>query len=424
PDRSDQLLVAASPRNEVADTHWYRADFDHFLVREARAEGVEYVDRVTLDGATMTAGGVRLEGSRLGRPFSIDARFMVDASGPRGFLHRALSLPEATFPGLPQNAGLYTHFEGVRRMVEMGACPGPEQPPYPPDDAALHHVFEGGWIWVLRFGNGIVSAGVAAEPRLARELSLSEGAAAWDRLLSRLPTVADQFAGARALRPFVHAPVLPFRSGAAADGRWALLPSSAAFVDPMLSTGIPLALVGIERLVPILEREWARPGFEGALEGYSEATLRDADAAALLVAALYATFSDFELFAALTLLYFASASFAEAARRLGRPLLAGGFLSREHPGFGPAFRSICRDALAAARGKASRERLLARIAAAIEPLDVAGLWDASRRNWHPVEAEPLLDGAGRLGASREEVLAMLRDSGFFPEEARVEKAVP
>ena len=29
--RRNQLLVAASPRNEVADTHWYRPDFDHHL---------------------------------------------------------------------------------------------------------------------------------------------------------------------------------------------------------------------------------------------------------------------------------------------------------------------------------------------------------------------------------------------------------
>src|SRR5262249_15200354 len=26
-DRSDQLLMAASPRDEIADTHWYRPDF-------------------------------------------------------------------------------------------------------------------------------------------------------------------------------------------------------------------------------------------------------------------------------------------------------------------------------------------------------------------------------------------------------------
>ena len=31
PERRDQLLVAASPNDEVADTHWYRPDFDRFL---------------------------------------------------------------------------------------------------------------------------------------------------------------------------------------------------------------------------------------------------------------------------------------------------------------------------------------------------------------------------------------------------------
>lgn len=414
PDRRDQLLVAASPRDEVADTHWYRADFDHFLVREARAEGVEYLDHARLESFAATAQGVRLEGSRLGRPVSIRAQFVVDASGPRGFLHRALSLPEETFPGLPRNEGLYTHFAGVRRMEEMGVCPGPDRPPYPPDDAALHHVFDGGWIWVLRFNNGVVSAGVAVEPALARELSLSEGAPAWDRLLSRLPTVAAQFAGARALLPFVHAPLLPFRSGAVAGARFALLPSAAAFVDPLLSTGIPLALLGIERLAVILEREWDRPGFEGALEAYAAATLRDADAAALLIAALYATFSDFELFAKLSLLYFASVSFSEAARRLGRPQLAGSFLSADHPAFGPALRSLCGNVLLPT--PPDRARLLATIDEAIEPLDVAGWGEPGRRNWHPVEAKPLLDGAGRLGATRSQVETMLRETGFFPEE--------
>src|SRR5687768_13979876 len=42
-DRANQLLVAASPSDEVSDTHWLRADVDHFLVREAGALGVEYL---------------------------------------------------------------------------------------------------------------------------------------------------------------------------------------------------------------------------------------------------------------------------------------------------------------------------------------------------------------------------------------------
>src|SRR5213595_2461763 len=51
-DRRDQLLVAASPRDEIADTHWYRADFDHFLVREAQSIGVEYLDQCRLNSLT------------------------------------------------------------------------------------------------------------------------------------------------------------------------------------------------------------------------------------------------------------------------------------------------------------------------------------------------------------------------------------
>ncbi len=51
------------------------------------------------------------------------------------------------------------------------------QPPYPIDDAAVHHVFDGGWIWVLKFNNGITSAGVAATDEVAAQLGFQEGAA-------------------------------------------------------------------------------------------------------------------------------------------------------------------------------------------------------------------------------------------------------
>ena len=417
PERRDQLLVAASPRDEIADTHWYRADFDAFLADEARAEGAEYLDSTRLDSIRPGAGGFNLEGERLGRRIALRARFVADASGPGGALHRALDLPAGRFAHLPKTQGLYTHFAGVRRLDEIGIFPSDEEPPYPPDDAAVHHVFDGGWIWVLRFGNGITSAGVAAVPALAEEIGLSEGAPAWDRLLARLPTVARQFAGARPALPFVHRANLPFRSARAAGERWALLPSAAAFVDPLLSTGFPLTLLGVKRLAEAIEASWGRESFSGRLEEYADDTLSEADSAALLASALYASFDDFPLFAALSKLYFAAASFTEAARRLSRPDAPRAFLCADHPLFGPAFEECCRTALgASARGGlplAEREDLLEMIDRAIEPLDVAGLRDADRRNWHPVRAEDLVAGAPRLGATREEVEAFLERSGFF-----------
>ncbi|HEY4229672.1 MAG TPA: FAD-dependent oxidoreductase, partial [Thermoanaerobaculia bacterium] len=387
-DRSDQLLVAASPEDEVADTHWYRADFDHFLQRRAKEAGAEYVDRVEVEAVSFGSGGAALEilDAKSGRRETRRARLVVDATGPGGCLHRALGFGISgatfqTFPGLPAAEGLYTHFTDVRRLDAMGAFRSTElsEAPYPADDAAVHHVFPGGWIWVLRFNNGVTSAGISAAPPLARALRLEEGAPAWERLLERLPTVREQFADARAIRPFVHRPRLPFRAARAAGPGWILLPSSAAFVDPILSTGFPLTLLGIERLVGAVERHGVGEPLDAALERDGARTLAEADTAALLVAALFARFHDFPVFAALTHLYFAAASYAEAARRLGRPERAGAFLSADLTSFGEALRACCASALDEAFE--SREALLARIRRAIAPLDVIGLSDESRRNW-------------------------------------------
>jgi len=38
-DRRNELLVAASPGDEVSDTHWLRADVDQFLMQEAVSLG-------------------------------------------------------------------------------------------------------------------------------------------------------------------------------------------------------------------------------------------------------------------------------------------------------------------------------------------------------------------------------------------------
>src|ERR1044071_4524797 len=61
-ERRHQLLVAASPRDEIADTHWYRAEFDHFLVREAQALGVEYLDQTKLEISRFNGQSVTLDG--------------------------------------------------------------------------------------------------------------------------------------------------------------------------------------------------------------------------------------------------------------------------------------------------------------------------------------------------------------------------
>lgn len=411
-----QLLVAASPHDGIADAHWYRPDFDYFFAREAAALGVELLENCRIEQAFADGFRQHLVGTQAGKPLRVQARFVIDASGPRGFQHRALGLAELPFPDLPCTQGLFSHFTGVRRWQDFVPAESISSP-YPVDDAAMHHVFDGGWIWVLRFNNGLTSAGVAAVPSLADELNFATGQSAWERLLARLPSVRDQFAEAKPLIPFIHMPRLPFRSAQVAGTNWALLPSAAGFVDPLLSTGFPLTLLGVVRLAEAIERDWETPRFSARLDEYAKRTVLELAAAEQLVAALYASMNDFAIFSSLTLLYFAAASFSETARRLQRPELASSFLLHEHPVFGRNLHACCRFVLTRPANApwlaTERAELHARVLAAIEPIDVAGLGKTDRQNWYPVNAADLFASAGKLNASPREIELLLESSGFF-----------
>ena len=409
--RAHQLLVAASPHDDVSDMHWYRPAFDAFLAGQARTAGAVLLDDTSVAGMEQAADEVRIEADRQGQRVTVAARFLLDASGPRGCLHRLLRLEEAPARWLPPTQALYAHFTDVDLWEELLPADEGGAPPFPVDRAALHHVFPGGWIWVLRFNNGITSAGAAVTDDVAASVNLGAGAEAWPRVLARAPSVREQFARAKAVTAFVHAPRLTFRSRTIVGPRWAMLPSAAGVIDPLLSTGFPLTLLGIGRLVDRLDRHWERPGLAGALEDYADQTRRELDATEALVAALYATMADFELFKRLTLLYFAAASFSEAARRLGRHDRARGFLLCDDPAFAPGLRACAEEAMQQPAG-AAREALLARIDAAIEPFDVAGLGDRRRRDWYPVLAEDLIRAAPRLGATGRQVQALLERCGF------------
>lgn len=409
--RANQLFVAASPHNNIGDTHWYRADFDFFLVREAQQQGIDYIDGAQLNEVCDEGGEVRLKGERHGYCIEIAAQFVVDATGPRGFLHRALRLQELPLPHFPATQAIYSHFSGVGVTERWIESSGSELTPYPIDDAAVHHIFDGGWVWVLRFSNGITSAGLAATSDFIAQLDTRDPQVAWQCLLQKFPGLRAQFAQAQAVQPFRHTSRLSFRSASIAGRNWVLLPSAAGFVDPLLSTGFPLTLLGVSRLAAIINRHWGTPEFASQLQSYASQTDAELLATARLMSALYVNMANFPVFSALTLLYFAAASYSEAAWRLGKPHLASGFLLHDHPQFGPASRQILNRAVTAVPIDFSDE-FIREIHRIIEPLDVAGLTRLDRRNWYPVDADDLFRSAHKLSATPEEIAGMFERCGF------------
>ena len=425
----ERLLVAASPEDSLSDSHWLRADVDQHFMREAVAAGVDYRDRVEVTAADFAAGAVKLTGTRSGAPFQFRASFVVDASGPSGFLARQLAIPSGLDRTRTRSSLVFSHFGGARLIgeVEPGMPPGP----YPDDWAAVHHIVDEGWMYSLRFDDGVTSAGFLLTPRGMESLngSFTDGPTLWAELLRRYPTVADAFAGAKPLMPIAYRPSIQHRLTRAAGERWLLLPHAYAFVDPLFSTGIAWSLRAVERLGLAFEEAAGRARIPdaGVLTRYDAMLSAEADQIDLVVAGAYEAMAHFDLFAAQAMLYFATVSFAEASQRLAPSDSAAwsGFLgvgdgAMEHVA-GQSLQKLERITQGRAEpGSAlEREGFSEWMARALAPRNIAGLADPRRRNLYPVDFDALIEGHALLGMSRDQVLAALPAlRGMSPEVPR------
>lgn len=409
-DRSERLLVAASPTDAVADTHWLRADVDHHFVQQAVDAGVDYRDRVALTRADADGNGLLLTGTRNGEPLALHAGFVVDASGPNGFLARQLGLPSAIDQAETHSALIFSHFDGVRPTTDVV----PEMPagPYPDDWAAVHHIVDEGWMYALRFDDNVTSAGFLLTPRGVASVQTGDPATRWHTIVARYPTLAEAYADARPQMPIAFVPRVQHRVARAAGDRWVLLPHAFAFTDALFSTGIAWGLRAVERLALAFERGTpSRRPSPPDLARYDALLGAEATQIDRLVAGAYEAMSHFELFAAHAMLYFATVSYAEVGQRLTHHEDAAwnGFL-----GIGdPVLEPLPGEALQRLRRMSepataeSRDAYVEWIRRAIAPRNVAGLADPARNHMYPVDLDLLVDRHALLGMSRAQLVGGL-----------------
>ena len=442
---SERLLVAASPHDSLSDTHWLRADVDHHFVRQAVAAGVDYRDRVELTSANFDTDFARLKGTRAGNPFELRANFVVDASGPGGFLARELSIPSGLRRTQTRAALVFSHFDCAQLMKDV--VPGMPEGPYPDDWAAVHHIIDEGWMYSLRFDDGVTSAGFLLTPHGLSSLGMpsnTDAAALWQKLLERYPTLATIFADSTPLMPLAFRPLIQHRLTRATGERWLLMPHAYAFVDPLFSTGIARSLRAVERLGLAFEESASRTGRipdTSTLARYGAMLAAEADQIDSMVAGSYESMAHFNLFAAHAMLYFTTVSFAEVSQRLSSDDAVSwkGFL-----GVGDTvLERLPREALRMlrqithSRGEVGttveRETFSDWTTQSIAPRNIAGLASPERRNLYPVDFDALIEAHARLGMSRERVIESLpRLRGMSPQpdfadktlEAKIALAAP
>ena len=325
PNHERELLVAASANDEISDTHWYRAEVDAFIARLFVEAGGELWEQTTVQ--SIEAGPTwGLDCQRQGVTTRVAARFLVDGTGGDTALVRTLGLASEASSLLTHSRSLFGHFHGVGEWGDLLHESGVDRSdhPYPCDQAALHHIIEDGWMWMLRFDNGITSVGWSLDPRrhpLPANLSPVEE---WQLLISRYPSIAKQLRDAQPALPFTAETPL-IRTGRlqrmvsrVAGVNWALLPHTAGFIDPFYSTGIAHSLLGVESLAALLSENGTPADRTAALECYSQRLKREITLIDQFVSLAYQTMGrDPRLLHAASMLYFAAATTFESRRKAG-----------------------------------------------------------------------------------------------------------
>lgn len=287
------------PKITHTENHFFRQDIDAWLLSVALRYGarVRQQKRVAdfeFDDDAVTV--IAEDGERF------RTRYLVDASGFRSPLAEKLDLREKPSRLRHHSRALFTHMVDVTPYEETVLPRGVHGNPTPWSQGTLHHLFEGGWIWVIPFDNHaratnpLVSVGLNVDPRVHPPAEGRTAAEEFFDFIDRFPDVRKQFDRARAVRDWVSTPRLQYSSHTTVGHRWCLTSHAAGFIDALFSRGLSNSLEIVNALAGRLLEALDDDDFSTERFQY----VQDLEQGLLdfnddLVANAYTSFSDFRL---------------------------------------------------------------------------------------------------------------------------------
>jgi FADH2 O2-dependent halogenase len=234
-----QSLQAVIPRLPYGhEIHIHRQDSDYLLTTIAISYGAQVLQQTPVRDINVTAAGVEI----LTDKATFHANYIVDAGGMKsilaekyGWRHRDLQAHTRT---------LYTHMVDVPCYNEIAAPRTEYGFPYRVSEGTLHHVFRGGWLWVIPFNNHpratnpLCSIGLQLDPRiypLRGDLTPEEEF--WS-IVEQFPDIRAQLQDARPVRAWQRSDRLQYAAHHVVGDRFALLAHAVGFIDPLYSKGL------------------------------------------------------------------------------------------------------------------------------------------------------------------------------------------
>lgn len=239
-----------------------RSEFDEVLFRHAQAQGAQVhedclVRAVDFDteGATVRAemgdGGLR----------RWRARYVVDASGRDTLLARQLGLKQRN--PRHNSAAMFGHFRGARRLVGERL-----------QGNISIFWFEHGWFWFIPLADGSTSVGATCWPHYLQSRSKPLKDFFMDTL-AMCPPLAARLEGATLLNDAVQATGnFAYSARQACGERYLMLGDAFAFIDPVFSSGVYLAMASAFEAVDVVVATLDQPRRAPAARRRFEAHMR------------------------------------------------------------------------------------------------------------------------------------------------------
>ncbi len=220
--KSLQAVIPKQPHGH--ELHLYRQDSDYYLTSLAISYGATVLQQTRIRDIEIHADGVAVI-TEQGRAYN--AKYVVDAGGFRSILAERFALRDTDLH--THTRAIFTHMIDVPCYNDVGASRKTYGMPFRLSEGTLHHVFEGGWLWVIPFNNHarstnpLVSVGLQVDPRLyptRKDLSPEEEFYAF---IDQFPSMKAQFRTALAVRGWTRTERLQYSSKRIVGERFCLL---------------------------------------------------------------------------------------------------------------------------------------------------------------------------------------------------------
>jgi flavin-dependent dehydrogenase len=233
-----------------------RSEFDHVLIRNCAAKGAEVREGWRVTGAELAGDEITAVTAvdEAGTEHRFKAAFYVDATGRDTFLADLLRTKERN--RRHASAALYGHFSGALRNA------GQEE-----GNISIYW-FDHGWFWFIPLKDGITSVGAVCTPAYLKTRQVPVEQFFFDTI-ALCPGVQQRLAAARLENPVTATGNYSYQSTKMYGRNFLLVGDAYAFIDPVFSSGVHLALQGAFRGAETVDRILADPRTAGAeLEKY------------------------------------------------------------------------------------------------------------------------------------------------------------